>query len=166
MLVSAMLIDARSTARGIERAYAWACAPDLPQRLRGGHFAAPRLPASAARGAQCIGNLVGCANLQALVQRAPLRANIQRRETFLAQQATLRQWLWLRAHAPANTADWASVYTRLPASPALPDGAVRLVGDTLVLRTPQARQPPWRLPLPVSRATAEHGTAAPTARSH
>ncbi len=148
VLVSAMLIDARSTARGIERAYAWACAPDLPQRLRAGHFAAPRLPASAARGPQCIGNIVGCANLHALVQRAPLRANIQRRETFLAQQATLRQWLWLRAHAPDRTPTWPDVYAHMPTSLTLPLDRPRLDGNVLVLHTPQAAQPQWRLPLP------------------
>ena len=102
--------------------------------------------------------------LDVLRTRDPLRGNIAQRETFIAQLATLRQWLWLRAHAPAIAAGWASAYAHLPAALALSDGSVHLVGDTLVLRTTQSRQPLWRLPLPAPIEAAEHCATGPSAR--
>ena len=160
-MLSAMLIDARSTRRGIERAYAWACAPDLPQRLRAGGFAAPAPDAGAASGLACVGNVTGCAMLDVLRTRDPLRGNIAQRETFIAQLATLRQWLWLRAHAPSLPRDWSTAYRDLPRALAVPGPAVRIEGGGLVLQTRQGRPAAWRLPLPRARAGKDMAKPGP-----
>ncbi|WP_276967646.1 hypothetical protein [Metallibacterium scheffleri] len=115
--------------------------------------------AGAASGLACVGNVTGCAMLDVLRTRDPLRGNIAQRETFIAQLATLRQWMWLRTHAPSLPRDCSTAYRDLPHALAVPGPAVRIEGGDLVLRTRQGRPAVWRLPLP--RARASKGMAKP-----
>lgn len=148
IVLSAALIDARSTTRGIERAYAWACAPDLPQRLRAGDFTPPTPDMDAPSGLACIGNVTGCAMLRVLHARVPLQGAIAQRATFIAQLAALRQWTWLRAHAPASPQHGFAAYRDLLRARAVPGLATRVESGDLVLDVPQGKPAMWRLPLP------------------
>ncbi|MBU6404724.1 MAG: hypothetical protein KGQ84_08425 [Proteobacteria bacterium] len=95
-----------------------------------------------------MGNVTGCAMLDVLRTRDPLRGNIAQRETFIAQLATLRQWTWLRAHAPASPQHRFAAYRDLLRARAVPGLATRVESGDLVLDVPQGKPAMWRLPLP------------------
>lgn len=161
VLAGLMTVDARRAAWRIDRATAWACRPDVPQRLRAGTLTPPR--AETGSGLSCMGDLAGCAAAARYAGPAATAGAIARRRALLIQLAALAQWQWLRTHAAAVDADWGSAYARLPAG--LHDPAVQLdaSGHALVATLPPlyaaepldaalpAMSPPprtWRLPLP------------------